>query len=62
MGCGHAAKIIFFRCYIKHDRVTQLGIIGYLLHFLIGNLVVFAFHLIHNDFAGQHPEALFVEV
>ena len=61
-GGGHAAEVVFLRSDIQHHGVTHLGIVGHLHHLGQGDLVVFAFHLVDDDLAGQHPVALFFEV
>jgi hypothetical protein len=61
-GGGHAAEVILLGGDIQHHGVAHLGVVGDLLHFGQGDLVVVALHLLHDDLGGQHPVALLVEV
>ena len=61
-GSRHAAEVLLLRSDVKHHRVAFLGVVRHLHHLLQGDLVVFAFHLLHDDFARQNPVALFLQV
>ena len=61
-GGGHAAEFFFLRGDIKHHRVADLGVIGNLLHFGKGDLVVFALNFLNNYLRGQNSVALLLQV
>ena len=58
-GC-HATEILLLGSDIQNDGVAGLGIFSNLHHLGQGDLVVFTFNVINDDFAGENPVALFV--
>ena len=61
-GRRHPSEVFLFRRHIQNNGVPRLGVFGHLHHFGQSDLVVFALHLLHDDFAGEHAIALFLEV
>ena len=39
-----------------------MGVIGHLLHFGKGDLMVLTFDILHDDFGGQNTKALLIKV
>ena len=61
-GSRHPAKVLLLRRDVQNNGVSRLGVFRHLHHLRQSDLVVFAFHLVNNDLAGEHAIALFFEV
>ena len=61
-GRRHPAEVLLFGCYVQNNGVSRLGVFRHLHHLRQGDLMVFAFHLVNNDLAGEHAITLFFEV
>jgi hypothetical protein len=42
--------------------VARLGVFGYLHHLCKGNLMIFTFNFVNNDFAGKNSISLLFEI